>query len=413
MAARAAPVQDFVGAFCRHGLFTVPGSATGLLSGQDFGAKDLFDVAGHITGAGNPRWLQTHPPAHFTAPAVQALLDAGATLIGKTLTDELAYSLNGDNRHYGTPINVNAPGRFPGGSSSGSAAAVAAGLCDFALATDSGGSIRVPASFCGLYGIRTTHGRISTAGIVPLMPSFDTIGWFAAGARGFAMIGSALLDRSQEATTEFGRLLVLQDAHAELEPGGRHAMRKAEARLADLFQERVAARLAPEGLEAWRTTFRYTSAAETWRVHGEWIETAKPNFAPAIAERFAWAKSVTAERAAVAGNARREITARILTIMGNDTFLCLPSTPGIAPELDDVADNIELFRQRTQRLTCIASLAGLPQVSIPTARLDGCPFGLSIIGPPNSDLRLLELCVRFAVLAGEPQQRALPGATKG
>jgi amidase len=170
---------DTVGAFCPHGRFELEGAPGGPLAGCAFAVKDLFDVEGHVTGAGNPQWLATHVPAKQTAPAVATLIAAGARMVGKTITDELAYSLNGDNVHYGTPRNSKAPDRVPGGSSSGSAAAVAARLCDFALGTDTGGSVRIPGSFCGLFGIRTSHGAIPTAGLVPLMPSFDTVGWFA------------------------------------------------------------------------------------------------------------------------------------------------------------------------------------------------------------------------------------------
>ena len=166
-------IDDDIGAWVPHGRFVLPGATQGPLAGLRFVAKDVFDVAGHPTGAGNPTWLATHAPATRHAPAVQALIDAGATLAGKVLTDELAYSLHGDNHHYGTPVNRAAPGRVPGGSSSGTAAAVAARKVDFGLGTDTGGSTRVPASYCGLWGLRTTHGALSADGLVPLHPGFD------------------------------------------------------------------------------------------------------------------------------------------------------------------------------------------------------------------------------------------------
>ena len=125
--------------------------------------------------------------------AVQTLLDAGCTLIGKTVTDEVSLGILGENAFDGTPMNVRAPGRVPGGSSSGSAAAVAAGLCDTALGTDTGGSVRVPASFCGLYGIRPTHGRLNLSGMLPQAPTSDTTGWFARDSETFARVSSVLL----------------------------------------------------------------------------------------------------------------------------------------------------------------------------------------------------------------------------
>src|SRR5215831_8130488 len=126
----------------------------------------MYDIAGTRTGGGNADWLAAHPPATAHAAAVRRLLEHGATVIGKTVCDEFFFSVTGANAHYGTPVNPRAPGRLPGGSSSGSAAAVAAGACDFALGSDTGGSVRIPASLCGIYGIRTTHGRLPVDGLM-------------------------------------------------------------------------------------------------------------------------------------------------------------------------------------------------------------------------------------------------------
>ncbi|MDH5535005.1 MAG: amidase family protein, partial [Betaproteobacteria bacterium] len=202
--------RDQLGAFCRHTHATMKGSGTGGLAGTTFAAKDIYNIAGHKTGFGSPDWLTTHEAATATAPVVQRLLDAGANLIGKTHTDEMAYSLNGENPHYGTPINPNAPGRIPGGSSNGSAAAVAGGLCDFALGSDTGGSVRAPASFCGIFGVRPTHGRILLDGVCPLAPSFDTVGWFARDAALLERVGQVLLNDNEPGVP--GRLLLAQDA---------------------------------------------------------------------------------------------------------------------------------------------------------------------------------------------------------
>ena len=178
--------DDDINAFVPGPRVHIDGRAGGPLSGLTFAAKDLFDVAGHPTGGGNPDWAKYNPIPTRHSWAVQRLLDAGATLVGKTITDEVSLGIVGENAFYGTPVNVRAPGRVPGGSSSGSAAAVAAGLCDTAIGTDTGGSVRVPSSFCGLYGIRPTHGRIDVSGMLPQAPSSDTTGWFARDAATFA-----------------------------------------------------------------------------------------------------------------------------------------------------------------------------------------------------------------------------------
>ena len=163
--------------------------------------------------AGNPDWPKYYPVPTRHSWAVERLLDAGATLIGKTITDEVSLGIVGENAFYGTPVNVRAPGRVPGGSSSGSAAAVAAGICDTAIGTDTGGSVRVPSSFCGLYGIRPTHGRIDVTGMLPQAPSSDTTGWFARDAATFARVSSVMLGEAIPSALP-SRLIVAADAFA-------------------------------------------------------------------------------------------------------------------------------------------------------------------------------------------------------
>lgn len=389
----AADFADTAGAFCVHGRFALSGAATGPLAGRAFAVKDFIDVAGYVTGAGNPRWLETHAPATATAPCVTALLAAGATMIGKTISDELAYSLNGDNFHYGTPLNTAAPDRVPGGSSSGSASAVAAGLCDFALGTDSGGSVRIPASYCGVYGIRTTHGILPLQGIVPFMPSLDTIGWFARDAALFAEVGRILLPPPAAGQTKLKRLLRGLDAEGETVVSALAALAPAFETATRHFGASDTVRIAPDGLEAWRTQFRLLSAAETWSVHGAWIETEKPVFGPAIAERFAFARDASRQDISVLHAARAAIGRRLRELLGQDGVIMLPSAPGPAPFKNATGEAVEVFRQRAQRLTCIAGLSGLPQISIPASTVDGAPIGISLIAPPGRDLDLLALAV--------------------
>ncbi|TAJ98109.1 MAG: amidase [Reyranella sp.] len=388
-----ADFPDTAGAFCPHGRFAMPGAAEGPLAGLTFGVKDFIDVEGHVTGAGNPRWLETHAPAAATAPCVTALLAAGATMIGKTISDELAYSLNGDNFHYGTPLNAAAPARVPGGSSSGSASAVAAGLCDFTLGTDSGGSVRIPASYCGVYGIRTTHGILSLQGIVPFMPSLDTLGWFARDAALFAAIGRILLPPTPAGRPKLKRLLRGLDAEGETDVAALAALAPAFDAVSGHFGESKTVRIAPDGLEAWRTSFRLMSAAETWSVHGAWIEREKPVFGPAIAERFAFAREASTQDMSALHAARAAIGRRLRELVGEDGLIVLPTAPGPAPFKNATGEAVEAFRQRAQRLTCIAGLSGLPQITIPASTLDGAPIGLSLIAPPGRDLDLLALAV--------------------
>src|SRR6478735_5872506 len=212
-------MTDDIGAFVPGPRVRVEGRSGGPLAGLTFAAKDLFDVAGVPTGGGNHDWPKGRPVPTRHAWAVQTLLDAGAALVGKTITDEVSLGILGENAFDGTPVNVQAPDRVPGGSSSGSAAAVAAGLCDTALGTDTGGSVRVPASFCGLYGIRPTHGRLNLDGMLPQAPSSDTTGWFARDAGTFARVSSVLLGEAIP-TVLPRRLIVAVDAFAFADPEG-------------------------------------------------------------------------------------------------------------------------------------------------------------------------------------------------
>src|SRR6516165_4530184 len=242
--------DDDINAFVPGQRVRIEGSPGGPLAGLTFAAKDLFDVAGHPTGGGNPDWARSNPIPTRHAWAVQRLLDAGATLIGKTITDEVSLGIVGENAFYGTPINSRAPDRVPGGSSSGSAAAVAAGLCDTALGTDTGGSVRVPASFCGLYGIRPTHGRLDMSGVMAQAPSSDTTGWFARDAATFAKVSSVMLDEPIP-TALPTRLIIAVDAFAFAEPEVAEALRPMVGRLKGLIGDSHDEIMAPGGIVQW------------------------------------------------------------------------------------------------------------------------------------------------------------------
>lgn len=384
------PAWDALGAFVPAPQPRIAGKATGSLAGLTFAAKDIFDVAGFVTGCGNPDWARSHAPAVQHAPAVALLLDAGAELVGKTITDELAYSLNGQNFHYGTPTNVNAPGRIPGGSSSGSAAAVAGGLADTALGSDTGGSVRIPASYCGLFGIRPTHGRIPIDGVMPLAPSFDTVGWFARDAATLRRVGAVLLGGEGEAT-RWRRLLLAEDAFALALPEARKALEPFVGRLAQRLSPAETVSAAGSGsLEDWMWRFRQIQAREIMETLGPWIAETRPHFGPEIQERFDWAATIPEAAAAEAREARKGFTRRLEELLGEDALLCLPTAPGIAPLCSATAEDLVAHRSAVLSLTSIAGLARLPQVTLPLARVGGCPLGLSLIAPAGADADLLD-----------------------
>ncbi|PWR04603.1 amidase [Meridianimarinicoccus roseus] len=379
-------MRDTADAFIE--MFTLPGAPGGPLAGLTFGAKDLYDVAGRVTGCGNPEWARTHPEPDAHAPAVADLLAAGATLLGKTHTDELAYSLMGVNAHYGTPINTADPRRVPGGSSSGSAAAVAAGLVDIGLGSDTGGSVRLPASFCGLWGLRTTFGALSLDGAMPFTRSFDTVGWFTRDGETMARVAEAC---GCPAAPPPAGLVMPVDLWARADAATVEAAARSLAALQDLAGPIRPVVLAPGGLEDWRETFRICQAAEIWQTHGDWITAHAPAFGPGVRERFAIAASIDADTFAAADRRKADLRARISEVLLPDVVFVLPTGPGPAPLRTADAASLDVFRTRAFDMLCPAGLGGLPQLSVPSGRVDGGPVGISLVGPPGRDRALIAL----------------------
>ena len=365
----------------------------GNLSGLRLGVKDLFHIAGLPTTAGNPDWLSSHPqPANDTAPCVVSLLKAGATLIGKTLTDELAYSLEGINKHYGTPINHQAPKRIPGGSSSGSAVAVANGSIDIGLGTDTGGSIRVPASYNGLYGLRPSHGVVSCEHLIPLAPRFDTVGWMT---RDFStMLATAEVLLPSDRNSEISHLIVCNIEGIEAWANACQPLLDA---IESQFQSIAYINLSSKQLSQASTAFRVLQGREIWRIHGKWIEEQQPNFAVEISDRFNWCKSLSAsdERQAehIAGEFINFWHTNILP--NRDRVLLLPTTPGAAPLLNTPASELLEYRTSLLGMTAPAGLTGAPQISLPYLNSDRVPWGVSLIARFRCDRALLDCVSRI------------------
>lgn len=393
-------IRDTLGAFVGESPVAIAGSAGGPLGGLSFAVKDIYDVAGSHTGFGSPDWRRTHDVAETHAGVVQQLLDAGADLLGKTHTDELAFSIIGENTHYGTPVNVNAPGRVPGGSSSGSAAAVAGGLVDFAIGSDTGGSVRVPASFCGLYGIRPTHGRIAMTGVRPMAESFDVAGWFARTPEILARVGSVLFGAPAAEDAARIRLLVAADAFTQLDAAPARALQVPLAMLRRRWGDGEADTVCEEGLDHWFRAFRVLQGAEFHAAHGEWIAQVKPQLGPGVRERVAWTATVSRDAVAEAQEIRLAVRRRMAELLAGDAVLVLPTVPGIAPLRGAAPESLDDFRARAMNLLCIAGLAGLPQVNLPLATLEGCPLGISLIAAAGRDHLLLRLAEELAAGSG-------------
>ncbi|WP_144713668.1 AtzH-like domain-containing protein [Curtobacterium pusillum] len=349
--------------------------------------KDLFDVAGQVVGAGNPERERSAPVATAHAPAVQALLDAGADVTGIARTDEFAYSLAGRNAHSGTTPNGADPTRIGGGSTSGPASAVALGQADLGLGTDTAGSLRVPASYQGLWGIRTTHGAVSRQGLLPLAQSFDTVGWLARTPDVLAAAVAVALpeaDGTVDGGTVDGGTLLVADALLD-------AAEPATVRAFDVWLEasgRDVRRVVLPDLDDLAETLRVVQAAEAWRNHGTWV-TAHPGALGAdVAERFALAATVTPDDEAAARARLPELRRRIREAIGGGV-LCLPTVPGPAPSRTATGPDVLATRRATLRMTAVAGVGGLPAVSAPLLRVDGAPVGVCFVGAAGTDRALV------------------------
>jgi len=367
----------------------LPGAADGPLAGERVAVKDLYAVAGHRIGAGNPAWLGAAEVEPESAWAVQRLLDAGADLAGIARTDEFAYSLAGTNAHHGLPPNPKAPRRISGGSSSGSASAVSLGQATIGLGTDTGGSVRVPAAYQGLWGIRTSHGAVPVDGLLPLAPSFDAVGWLAREA--------GLLRRAGD---------VLLPAGA---PGDRHAEPTLVTALVELADADVAESVGrwargrdagPAGwtlpdLGKWLASFQRVQAWEAWQSDGGWLAGRLHTLGADVRGRFEVASRITDEEAERARGVLHRARSQIFELVG-DLVVVLPSASSVAPATGPrLAENLQSVRDATMRLTCLAGIGGLPAVSVPLATADGLPCGACLVAAPGRDRELLALAERL------------------
>ena len=363
----------------------VPPLDSGPLDGESVAVKDLYAVRGHRIGAGNPAWLAEARTEPGHARAVELLLQAGASVRGIARTDEFAYSLAGTNAHYGTPPNPKAPLRISGGSTSGSSSAVSLGHSTIGLGTDTGGSIRVPAAYQGLFGIRTTHGAASTYALMPLSRSFDAVGWVTRSAELLARVGEVLLPLGPTgaasdlisvpgltaiASDEVG--LVVDRYAAE------HGAMRESWDLSDL--------------PAWLQAFQTLQAWEAWQERGAWIAPRLDELGADVRSRFEAASLIDDDRAAAARGLVGEAGARIRELIG-DRVLVLPSAATVAPL---IGEGLDAVRAANMSLTCLAGLAGLPAVSIPGSTPGGLPVGVCLLAAPGRDRDLLRLATDLA-----------------
>jgi amidase len=386
---------------------------SGSPDGLNFAVKDLIDIGGHKTGCGNPTWRGTHPPASVNAVCIEQLLDADARCVGKTVSDELAFSLLGENHFYGTPLNPKAPERVLGGSSSGSASAVACWLVDFALGTDTGGSVRVPANNCGVWGMRPSHGFISVAGVNPLAPIFDTVGILASSAEVLGRAASVLLACEDIPGEDAGTIHLLEEAFCIADPDVRQALEEPVQRLRSLFGERLRDTSVWEiyreseasegkGLKTWHDTYGVLQWAEIESCLGAWVEAAIPAFGPEAAQNFDLVRGLDRRRVRPSAQRREEYSRRLKVFLGPNDLLCMPTMPALAPLKGTIAPRGQVspgdnYYARALSLTSVAGIGRLLQVSLPVAESSGSvPVGLSLVAANGRDAFLLNMVRKVA-----------------
>ena len=387
---------DKCNAFVPGERVTVDPNRAGKLSSLTFAVKELYDIKGLITGSGNAHWKNTHPVAQVTAPSVEILLNEGATLMGKTISDEMAFSLDGENVHYGTPLNPKCPDRIPGGSSSGSASVVAGGLVDFALGTDTAGSVRIPASYCGIYGFRPTHGAISLENIHPMAPSFDVVGWFARTPDVLARVGSVMLDIEVPEFT-VGKFVIVRDLFDTKDPRIASKYDVFIQGLSKFPVEIVEAELGKPDFQTWIEVLRNIQWWELNQAHGEWIFQNLDTFGEEIRDRLEKISSVTRDEMEEKRRVRQQLISYIENIIPPGAIAVFPTAPHAAPLKGRSINEARASRANIMRHTCISTVAGLPQVSIPLIEEEGCPAGISFLGARGQDGQLLAAAQAFGI----------------
>jgi amidase len=358
---------------------SIGGTPRGAGAGLRVGVKDSIDIAGYATQLGSAVYADA-PKAAQHAAVVQALLDAGCGIVGKTTMHELAYGVTGINGWSGTPVNPRYPDRVPGGSSSGSAAAVAANLVDFALGTDTGGSIRIPAASCGIVGLKTTYGRVSREGVHPRTSSLDCVGPFARELsmieRAMSLIDTTFIIQRPPATIRLGVVNVAAETVID------EAVRQALDRTGIVSQ--------PVTLPSFDAVFAAgltIIGAENWAAYGHIAES--PKLGADVRSRLLGARAITQEALRAAEVCRVQFRAEVDALFQSVDALVLPTLPDVPLSLEAAADAAAAIR--TTRFVRPFNVSGHPALTLPLQTSAGLPAGLQLVGPRGADAALCSM----------------------
>lgn len=371
-------------------------SQRGPLKEYQFAVKDIFDIKGFRVQAGNPDYFHQASIAKITAPAISILQKAGARLVGKTHTDELGGSLFGINKHYGSPLNSHSPKHVPGGSSSGSAASVAANLVDFALGADTSGSVRAPASFCGIYGFRPTLGRIPITGVLPISSHLDTVGLFA---RHPDVISQILKIYGLKKQREISRLRIIPSLVNHLQGTLYTSFLEKLTDIKNLTSSEKPLIINDDILIQWSAAIRTIAMYGLWQEHKEWILKSNPTFGKLINDRLKIAKSVHYEDYNIALKKQKEIRNFMNDNLEITDVVVFPTVHDIPPLLSSSLTQLKDFSIKASRHTCIAALTGFPEITIPLRNIKKkCSLGMSFLGVEGEDYSLTSLASKIHFL---------------
>ncbi|KAG5398401.1 hypothetical protein IGI04_020215 [Brassica rapa subsp. trilocularis] len=392
-----------------------PPKAPHPLTGLSFAISDVFDVTGYVTGFGHPDWVRTHEAASSTCPVVSTLVEGGATCVGKTVVDELSFSISGENKHYESPTNPAAHDRIPGGACSGAAVAVATNAVDFALGIDTIGGVRVPAGYCGVLGFKSSHGAISNTGIIPVSSSLDSVGWFARDPNTLRRVGHVLL-HLPFATQRNPRQIIVADDYFQLlkipvdritqvvtksaeKLFGKQSLKHQS--LENYFESKV-----PSLKEFTRTKAIANTKVPTSRLlanvmqllqrheflqnHGDWINTVKPAIGPVISSQVCDNAELTNEEIENLNTIRNQTRVAINSLLKDDGVLVIPTMPTLPPKLGSKEIISEDYQNRASSLLSIASISGCCQVTVPLGHHEKCPVSVSFIARHGGDRFLLD-----------------------
>ena len=390
------PPYDVLQAFVRENHIAINGSGEGPLMGMVFAAKDVFKILGSTVGNGHPEWLRTHEPDDFTSSIILQLLEAGADLVGKTIADELCYSISGENWNYGAPINPHDPRRYTGGSSSGSAAATAGGLVDFALGSDCLGSVRVPAAYNGILGMRPTFHRVPSDGEVPYCESFDMPGFMAASPEIFRKVAEVLLG-TDEKLERVKRLVIAKDCFEAVNQNVAEALKPAVDYLKENMDEVKEVIVSKEGLKEWAEIFRVIQGYEVWKSYGGWVRKYQPHLNRGPKERLEWASTVTMKEYKEAYAKRKGIMEQVGELVADGGVICLPTAASVAPLRTASLEEINATRLQSTHLTCISPLTETPQINLPMVSQYDVPLGLGIIGEWGTDRAMVDFAANMVL----------------